>query len=193
MPTEEKFDSIMDEQKRLAAREDRLDRSIRRADKGRIEEFTPALKRLAQYQDDFDAADEKYGLPSGTTMAVAAIESRGRADIITGQTDSSVGAAGIMQFMPKTARSMGLEVSDSVDERNDPIAAIDAGAKYVARQLKRSDGDMRVALAKYNWGSGNWSKWESGKKEMPDETSNYIGDVMGVRKALAPVGEDWSG
>ena len=66
MPTEEKFDSIMDEQKRLAAREDRLDRSIRRADKGRIEEFTPALKRLAQYQDDFDAADEKYGLPSGT-------------------------------------------------------------------------------------------------------------------------------
>ena len=190
MPTEETINNIMDEQKRLAAREERLERSIRRADKGRIEEFTPALKRLAQYQDEFDAADKKYGLPSGTTMAVAAIESRGREDIITGQTASPVGAAGIMQFMPETARSMGLEVSDSVDERNDPLAAIDAGAKYVARQIKRSDGDMRVALAKYNWGSGNWAKWEAGKKEMPDETSNYIGDVMGVRRALAPVGEE---
>jgi len=187
MPTEEKFEAIMDKQKRLAAREDRLERAITRADKGTIEEYTPALVRLARYQDAFDAADAKHGLPPGTTMAVAAIESRGRSDIITGKLGSTAGASGIMQFLPDTAREMGLEVTEGRDERNDPSRAIDAGAKYLARQLKHSGGDLRVALGKYNWGARHWAEWEAGEREMPTETSDYIGRVMGVRSDLAPV------
>lgn len=60
---------------------------------------------------------------------------------------SRVGARGLTQLMPGTARALG------VDPR-DPIAAIEGGAKYLRQQLDRFDGDVERALAAYNAGPG---------------------------------------
>ena len=80
---------------------------------------------------------------------------------------SKAGATGIAQFMPATARQMG------VDPR-DPVASINAAAKYMA-QLKHKFGSEDLARQAYNWGEGNLSKHlaRGGKGKMPSETANY--------------------
>ncbi len=59
---------------------------------------------------------------------------------------SRVGARGLMQLMPRTARAMGLK--DSFN----PEKNIDAGVRYFRRLLDRFDGNTKLALAAYNAG-----------------------------------------
>ena len=59
----------------------------------------------------------------------------------------------------------------------DPIASVDAAGKYMAKLLKRYDGDVPTALAAYNWGMGNVGKYKKGTKDMPKETRDYVGVV----------------
>jgi hypothetical protein len=80
------------------------------------------------------------------------------------------GAAGIGQFMPATARGMG------IDPMN-PQQAIEAAALYNRQNLNRFGGDVPTALAAYNWGPGNVSK--HGVAAAPAETQRYIAKIIG--------------
>lgn len=68
---------------------------------------------------------------------------------------SKVGAAGIWQLMPSTARHYGLRVDDVVDERFDVEKSTRAAARYIKKQLKAFDGDPLWAVAAYNAGGSN--------------------------------------
>ena len=59
---------------------------------------------------------------------------------------SRVGAAGLWQIMPKTARVLGLELNATLDERLDPEAATRAAAKY----LKNADRDLTEVARETN-------------------------------------------
>jgi soluble lytic murein transglycosylase-like protein len=66
---------------------------------------------------------------------------------------SKVGARGLMQLMPRTARSLGVEDSFK------PAHNIDAGVRYFKHLLDQFDGEIKLALAAYNAGSYNVRKY----------------------------------
>lgn len=90
------------------------------------------------------------------------------------------GAAGAYQFMPDTARDMGLRVDGQADERLDLAKSRAAASIYMSQLLKRYDGNVDNALRAYNWGMGNVDKWierGSDPNELPKETRDYTGKV----------------
>ncbi len=89
---------------------------------------------------------------------------------------SPVGAQGIAQFMPGTAKDLGL-----TDPFN-PEASIDKAGQYLASLQKQFGGDMSWALAAYNAGPGNVKKWQ-GQGLTPEnipfpETKNYVQKIL---------------
>ena len=85
---------------------------------------------------------------------------------------SPKGAEGIAQFMPSTASWHGL-----VDPFN-PIEALRHSAAYL-RELLRRFGNLGLAAAAYNAGSGRVSAWLTSHRALPAETRNYVALVTG--------------
>lgn len=125
-------------------------------------------KAAEKYMAAIRSAEGKYGLPENLLARLLWQESRFREDIITGKTKSPVGALGIAQFMPATAREF------KIDPLN-PSQAIDAAGRYLAQLFKRF-GNWREALAAYNWGQGNVSR--KGLDKAPVETRNYFSQIL---------------
>jgi soluble lytic murein transglycosylase-like protein len=108
------------------------------------------------------AAEKKHGLPKGLMRAVVAVESGSRPHRI-----SFAGAMGPAQLMPGTAALL------DVEDPFDPAEAIDAGARYLAQQLKRM-GRVDLAVAAYNAGPGA----VNGSVPKNGETEFYVAKVM---------------
>ena len=111
------------------------------------------------------AAAKKYELSPLLIDAVAHQESGYRINAV-----SRVGAVGIMQLMPGTARMLG------VRNPRDPHANIDGGARYLRRLLDRFGGDVSLALAAYNAGPGRVER----ARGIPRiaETQNYVTKIL---------------
>lgn len=85
---------------------------------------------------------------------------------------SPVGAQGVAQFMPATAKSRGLA------DPFDPEQAIPASASLLA-ELKAGYGNFGLAAAAYNAGETRVDKWRSGRSGLPGETRDYVFDITG--------------
>jgi soluble lytic murein transglycosylase-like protein len=83
---------------------------------------------------------------------------------------STAGARGLTQLMPATAAALG------VTNVLDPTQAIEAGAKYLKRQLDAFGGDVTKALAAYNAGPGAVRRY--GGVPPYAETQNYVRAVQ---------------
>lgn len=86
---------------------------------------------------------------------------------------SAVGAQGLMQLMPGTAKEMGTSNGFNPEEN------IRGGSRYIAKQIK-DFGDLDTALMAYNWGPGNTRKWiDAGRdpNKVPKETREYLDKV----------------
>ena len=92
---------------------------------------------------------------------------------------SPVGAEGIAQFMPYTAKLRGL------DDPFAPHKALPASAHFLA-DLRRDLGNLGLAAAGYNAGAGAVAAWLGGRNQLPYETQDYVLFVTG-RPA-----EDWA-
>ncbi|GJK45253.1 lytic transglycosylase domain-containing protein [Klebsiella michiganensis] len=108
-----------------------------------------------------------YNLPAGLLRSVALTESGGNQFAVSG-----AGAQGLFQFMPGTARDMGLRGNDVFN----PMKAAEAAARYLSMLLQKNGGDLNKTLASYNWGIGNVQKY--GMALMPGETRQYIPKVL---------------
>lgn len=70
---------------------------------------------------------------------------------------SNMGAGGLWQFMPYTAKMYGLKITSLVDERFDPIKSTQAACRFL-KDLHRIYNDWTLAVAAYNCGPGNVNK-----------------------------------
>ena len=117
-------------------------------------------------EEYFKEASETYGVDINLLKAIARQESNFNPSAI-----SSAGAMGVMQLMPSTAKGLG--VTNAYDAQEN----IMGGAKLTAQNLKKYNGDVSLALAAYNAGSGNVHKY--GGIPPFKETQNYVKKVLG--------------
>ena len=135
----------------------------------------------------FEEIFSSYGLPLELkTMSV--IESA-----LNPKAVSRVKATGAWQFMFRTAKFYGLDITTFVDERCDPVASCHAAAKYLSSMYKVF-GDWSLVIASYNCGEGNVRKAirkAGGKTDfweiypyLPRETRDYIPLFIGATYAM---------
>lgn len=109
-----------------------------------------------------------YGIPKDFFARLIWKESR-----FDHKAVSPVGAEGIAQFMPYTAKERGLADPFDVEQ------AIPASASFLA-DLKRNFGNWGLAAAAYNAGSGRVSGWMRSGGFLPLETEGYVLDITGA-------------
>lgn len=121
--------------------------------------------RYRRYDGLIVEAARLYQLPEPFIRAVMRVESDFNPTVV-----SRAGAMGLMQLMPKTARSMG--VSDPFDARQNILG----GARYLRILANRFKGDLVLTVAAYNAGEGAVQKY----KGIPPykETQRYVRRVL---------------
>jgi soluble lytic murein transglycosylase-like protein len=107
----------------------------------------------------------RYDLSPSLLEAVVWQESRWNPRAV-----SPVGAKGLAQLMPGTARDMGVNPDD-------PLANLEGGARYLRLMLNMFGGDLEKALAAYNAGPARVAK-ANGIPRIR-ETQNYVSAIMG--------------
>ena len=120
-------------------------------------------------------AAASHDLPADFFTRLIWQESRFKADAV-----SPAGAQGVAQFMPATARLRRLE------NPFDPLEAIDKSAQLL-RDLHREFGNLGLAAAAYNAGSGRVRDWLGRGRPLPGETRSYVRLVTGRSV------EEWAG
>lgn len=156
------------------------DRMGKRSVPARADSLLPVLQQVFQAE----------GLP-GELVWLAEVESS-----FNPVARSPVGARGLFQFMPETAKEMGLSTF-LPDERTDPEKSARAAARYL-RQLHRQFGDWPLALAAYNAGPGRVRRTLNKRQgvifadiaaSLPAETQMYVPKVLAtieVRTGVKP-------
>ena len=111
-----------------------------------------------------EAAARRFGVDSELIKAIATAESN-----MNQNARSHVGAIGVMQLMPETAESLGV---NPYDEKQN----IEGGAHYIRQMLDKFNGNLPNAIAAYNAGPGAVQKY--GGVPPYNETQNYVGRVL---------------
>ncbi len=145
-----------------------------RCQQGNRDRFAKALHRAGAYHDMIAKALREAGLPADIVY-LPFVESAYNPDAY-----SRVGAAGLWQIMPRTARTLGLEVSATLDERMDPEAATRAAMRYFTRSTAVMTEAARAADPKVRAGELN-----------PFVITSYNYGIAGMKRAIKQVGPDY--
>lgn len=130
----------------------------------------------SQYNsNDIDSAiktaSQKYGVDESFIKAIIKQESGFNPTAV-----SKAGAEGLMQLMPSTAKSLG------VDNPFNALQNIDGGTKYIKGLIDAFKGSKELALSAYNGGINRMNSRGVDTvgeiSKMPNETQNYVAKVM---------------
>ncbi|MBB5321976.1 lytic transglycosylase domain-containing protein [Marinobacter oulmenensis] len=127
---------------------------------------------LNPYREEIRVASDEFDVDPALVRAVIHAESA-----FNPNATSPKGAQGLMQLMPGTARELGVSNALAAEQN------IRGGVDYLARMLKRFNGDIRLATAAYNAGPGAVTRY----KGVPPyaETKAYVKRVGILRERYA--------
>lgn len=130
---------------------------------------------MNEYQQYAAQVAKRNGVPRNLFFSLVQAESGWNAN-----ARSPVGARGLTQLMPGTARGLGVDPDDWRQN-------LDGGARYLKQQIDRFGGDYRKAVAAYNAGPGAVQKY--GGIPPYKETQAYVKRVLaGMGNTQAPTG-----
>ena len=125
----------------------------------------------------------KYGVPDDFKY-LAVIESA------LVNAVSSAGARGVWQFMPATAKEIGLEVNDFVDERYHLEKSTEAACRYLLKS-KEKFGNWTSAAAAYNGGNAGVTRQLENQKVndyydvlLTEETARYVFRILALKEIM---------
>jgi membrane-bound lytic murein transglycosylase D len=139
-----------------------------RSQRGVRERFRRGLEVSGRYDATFRDIFRRYGLPEDLAY-LPHVESSFQLN-----ARSSVGAAGVWQFMPSTGRQY-MVVGNDIDERLDPVVAAGAAARYL-RDAHRRLGSWPLALTSYNHGVGGMMR---ARDRYGDDIARIVADYDG--------------
>jgi membrane-bound lytic murein transglycosylase D len=145
-----------------------------RCQAGNQDRFENALRRFGEYRPFVVEYLQDAGL-STELQYLPFVESAYHP-----QAYSHLGAAGIWQIMPKTARNLGLQISASVDERFDPRLATQGAIRYFQDSVKRVTAAAKQQGSEVTAGRMN-----------PFVVTSYNYGVRGMTRAIEQVGLDY--
>jgi soluble lytic murein transglycosylase-like protein len=131
----------------------------------------PRTTASVRNQGAIASAARQTQLSSALIEAVAWRESRGTPGLV-----SPAGAIGEMQLMPSTARRLGVDPADSLQNYR-------GGAAYLQSLMRRYDGDLIRTLAAYNAGPGAVDRY--GGIPPFRETQAYVAAILDRLSAAA--------
>lgn len=141
------------------------------------------LKRAKRAFAVIEPILKKNGIPDDFKY-VAVIES-GLMNVV-----SPAGAKGIWQFMPDTAKEIGLEVNENIDERYHLEKATEAACAYFLK-AKEKFGNWTLVAAAYNAGGAGIQKQLDFQKVtnyydllLNDETSRYVFRILALKQIM---------
>jgi membrane-bound lytic murein transglycosylase D len=153
------------------------------------------LERLGKYGPMIQQKLAERGMPQDL-LWLATIESG-----MNPNAYSKAKAAGLWQFIEETGERHGLEVTQYVDERRDPIKSTDAALDYLSKLNQRFGGSWYLAAAGYNTGENRVERivreraggrmgdeavfWEI-DNHLPSETRDYVPLML----AMGHIGKD---
>ena len=174
------------EDEKLAAPKILLNKNAITYVKGFMKREKEALEKVSargeRYFPMIDSIFNQYGLPLELRY-LAIVESYLKTNAV-----SKMGAKGMWQFMPVTARELGLRIKGKYDERTHAVKSTVAAAKYL-RSLYKEFGDWLLVLAAYNGGPGTVYKAikRSGSKNfwalqrfLPEESRGHVKRFIGT-------------
>ncbi|WKE66683.1 transglycosylase SLT domain-containing protein [Gallaecimonas kandeliae] len=141
-----------------------------------------SLRFPVAFADEFERFGKEVALPQSLLLALSRQESA-----LDPKARSPVGARGLMQLMPKTARLTARHLGDKqAGDLFDPEVNIRLGSQYLKEMLERFDNNRILAAAAYNAGPERVDRWVG--KDLPfdafvesipfRETRNYVQNVL---------------
>lgn len=122
---------------------------------------------LERIENAITSSSQKYGVSADLIRAIIKTESNYDPNAV-----SSAGAKGLMQLMPANLASYGVSDPFNIEQN------IDAGTRHIKGNLTKYGNDTNMALAAYNYGSGNMASRgitsSSDFYKLPTETKNYL-------------------